>query len=139
MPGPARPANLGFLTPRSRGATASRSQSPSWPDALVWVPVDPFLFNDRSVVAQFNQQIDRIISPNQGIQVLFLDESLLSHVVKELEKTGIILLHIQEGAWLRMDSELCPGENLEDLFNCPYPTGKRDKGVGKLRHLQLPF
>jgi hypothetical protein len=61
--------------------------------------------------------------------VLALDKSLLRHVIKELEKPGVIRLHIEKAAGLRLESELCPRKYLEDLFNCSYATGKRDKGV----------
>src|SRR5260370_14507948 len=71
--------------------------------------------------------------------MLLLNESLLRHVLKKLEKRGIIPVHIEKGTRLGLDPELRPRNYLKDLFQCSYTARQRDKGVRKLRHLELPF
>ena len=111
-----------------RTSPLSRQARRVWLDGLGRLPVHPFGYSGWSVVAQFDQQLARIIAPEQCGKVLLLDESLLRHVVEELEEPGVIVVHIQEGAWLGMEPELGPCDHLEDLLQAfPTPPGSATK------------
>src|SRR4051794_34979758 len=71
--------------------------------------------------------------------LILAHKSFGDRVFEELQQAVEVSGDVQKSAGLRMDSQLCPGEYLEELLQRAPPARNCDEGVGQLRHRSFPF
>ena len=99
--------------------------------------LDPFLHVGNLVLAKALQEFLGRPANFQHLSMLGLDETLVDGMIQESQQGIEVPFNVQQAAWLGVILKLRPRENLEHLFECPYPSRQCNKAICQVEHFLL--